>query len=253
MKVVTITNQKGGVSKTTTALNMAIALGTTKHRVLAIDLDAQGNFTYSIRANIKGVSILEVLSKGATLKSAIQTCGVCQVIPSSRNLGSADLIINETGKEYRLKELLAEVADHYDYVIIDTPPALGILTINALTASDEVIIPAQADIYSMQGITQVVDSVQMVRRYCNPNIVIAGILLTRYNAQAVLSKEIADQLEKAASQFGTKVFKTRIRECIAIKEAQAKRIDIFRYDPKGNGSRDYRAFMSEYYYGDKHE
>lgn len=252
MKVITITNQKGGVGKSTTAMNIASGLVFARFRVLAIDLDAQGNLSHTHKATMNKASILDVLTKSVDINAAIQKSIDGDFIPSSRNLGSADLIINQTGKEYRLKESLSQLKDNYDYVIIDTPPALGILTINALTACDEIIIPAQADMYSMQGITQVVESVQTVRQYCNQNIKIAGILLTRFNVQTVLSREIADQLEKAAPQFGTKVFKTRIRESISIKEAQVKQQSIFNYDLKCNGARDYLNFLREYY-GAKNE
>lgn len=249
MKVITVSNQKGGVAKSTTAMAFSAGLHYGKHRVLAIDLDAQGNLSHSLNADMSGASILDVLTRSIDIRSAIQSQKSCNIIPSSRNLGSADMTITQTGKEYRLKEALSSIADDYDYVIIDTPPALGILTINALTACDDIIIPAQADMYSMQGITQVVESVQAVRQYCNPKISIAGILLTRFNAQTVLSREIANQLEKAAPQLGTRLFKTRIRESIAIKEAQAKRQDMFVYDMECNGSKDYLAFLSEYFEG----
>lgn len=246
MKVITITNQKGGVAKSTTAMAIAAGLFYSKYRVLAIDLDAQGNFSHTLKAGMDKPSILEVLTKSLGINKVIQKRNACDIIPSSRNLGSADIVINQTGKEYRLKEALSQLEGTYDYVVIDTPPALGILTINALTACDEIIIPAQADMYSMQGITQVIESVQAVRQYCNQNIKIAGILLTRFNAQTILSREIADQLEKAAQQFGTKVFKTRIRESIAIKEAQAKRQNMYEYDIESNGTKDYLDFLKEY-------
>lgn len=252
MKVITISNQKGGVAKSTTAMAIAAGLKYSKYRVLAIDLDAQGNLSHSLQADISAPSILDVLMRSVEMECAIQKGRACDLIPSSRNLGGADLVITQTGKEYRLKEALAQIKDSYDYVVIDTPPALGILTINALTACDDIIIPAQADMYSLQGITQVIESVQAVRQYCNPQIRISGILLTRFNTQTVLSREIAAQLDKVAPQFGTKVFKTRIRECIAIKEAQAKRQDMYVYDQNCNGAKDYIEFIKEYF-GDVHE
>lgn len=252
MKIITVTNQKGGVAKSTTALAIAAGLRYSKFRVLAIDLDAQGNLSHTLKAEMSGNTILDVLTQSAKISDVIQHRSACDIIPSSRNLGSADLVINQTGKEYRLKEALSELEKEYDYIVIDTPPALGILTINALTACNEIIIPAQADMYSMQGITQVVESVNAVRQYCNPEIKIAGILLTRFNAHTVLSREIADQLEKAAPQLGTKVFRTKIRECIAIKEAQAKQQDMYSYDITCNGSKDYILFLKEYL-GGAHE
>jgi len=245
-KIVTISNQKGGVAKSTSALTIATAFHLMEQKVLIIDLDAQGNLTHTLKAGKAPYSIIDVLTKKVNINDAVFHTNTCDILCSSRNLGSADLQIIQTGKEYRLKEEISNLRVKPDIIIIDTPPALGILTINALTASDEIIIPAQADIYSMQGIEQVYESVQAVRQYCNPKLRILGILLTRYNPQTILSREILQQLEKAAPQFGTKVFKTKIRECIAIKEAQAKQMDIFAYDSDSNGCIDYIKFMKEY-------
>lgn len=246
MKVITITNEKGGVAKSTTAQALAAGLKFLEQRVLAVDLDAQGNLTDTTNAEKSNATVFEVLSKTESIHSAIQCTVMCDVLPSSRQLLTADIAIAQTGKEYRLREALDEVRDEYDYVIIDTPPTSGILAVNALTACDDVIIPAQPDIYSMQGILKVIESVAIVREYCNNNIRIAGILLTRVRTNTNLAKEIAEEIESNAEKLGTKLFKSRIRECIALSEAQVNRMDMFRYDCNSNGSNDYLAFMKEY-------
>ena len=133
----------------------------------------------------------------------------------------------------------------YDYCIIDTPPALSILTINALTACTGAIIPAQADIYSLQGIGQLNNTIQTIKKYCNPALTIKGIILTRYNSRSVLSKEVTEMIEQTAAELNTKVFDTKIRECTAMKEAQAMKQDIFTYAPKSNASADYNAIIKE--------
>ena len=145
----------------------------------------------------------------------------------------------------RLKSALEAIAKSYDFIIIDTPPALGILTINALTAADGVIIPAQASIYSLQGIGQLAATIKAVQQHTNPALQIYGILITRYNGRAILSRDISELLTDTAEQLKTKVFETRIREAIAIKEAQAHRQNIFDYAAKTNPAKDYNAFIDE--------
>lgn len=168
------------------------------------------------------------------------------IIASNKALAGADAVMTETGKEYRLREALQDIKKDYDYIIVDTPPALGILTINALTASQSIIIPAQADIYSLQGIEQLAETIKPVRRYTNSSLKIAGILLTRYNPRSVLSKEIAVFAGKLADKLNTKLFKATIREAIAIKEAQISQQDIFTYAPRSKVAGDYRAFIEEF-------
>ena len=150
-----------------------------------------------------------------------------------------------TGKEYRLKEALEALAGLYDYCVIDTPPALGVLTINALTACNGCIIPAQADFLSLQGIGQLHGTIETVRKYCNPGLTVYGIVLTRYSARAVISREVSAMMEETASSLQTRLYKTRIRECTAVKEAQAMRKPIYSYAPRSNASADYTALVKE--------
>lgn len=243
--VYAIINQKGGVGKSTTAHAVAAGLSLKGYRVLAVDMDAQMNLSYTYRADTEGATVLSMLLGEATAKDVIQHTEDGDIIPASKALAGADAFISSTGKEYKLREALEPVKKSYDYIILDTPPALGILTINALTACDSIIIPAQADIYSIQGIAQLVETMRPVQKYCNPALRIEGILLTRYSNRTVLSREVAEMIEQQATVLGTKVFHTTIREAVAVKEAQITRNSLYRYAPKAKVTEDYRAFVDE--------
>ena len=245
MKTVSVINQKGGVGKSTTAEMLVSALSLKGFKVLAIDLDAQGNLSYSLAADLNSPTILEVLTEEISVKDAIKKARA-DVISSNKALAGADAFIADTGKEYRLKEALEKIAKNYDFCIIDTPPALGIFTINALTASDSVIIPAQADIYSLQGIENLEETIKAVKKYCNPNLKIEGILLTRYNPRTILSREVSEMAEKLAEKLETKLFKAKIRDAVAVKEAQISQESLFKYAPKSNVTKDYEGFINEF-------
>lgn len=245
MKTIAIINQKGGVGKSTTASQLASGLSLKGYRTLSVDLDAQGNLSYTAGAKTDGATALGVLTGEVKTADAIQHTQSGDIIPANKALAGADAFIADTGKEYRLKEALESVSGSYDFCIIDTPPALGILTINALTACNSVIIPAQADIYSLQGIEQLAETMKPVKKYCNPALAIEGILLTRYSPRSVLSRDIADLAEQLAEKLGTKLFKATIREAIAVKEAQISQQSLFAYAPKAKVTEDYTAFVEE--------
>lgn len=245
MKTLAIINQKGGVGKSTTALAIGAGLILKGYRVLSIDLDAQGNLSYTMRATTQDYNILRVLQNPKAIKEEVQHTEQGDIIAGSPFLSGADTLITQTGKEYRLKEALETIAGEYDYCIVDTPPALGILTINALTACTGVIIPSQADIYSLQGIAQLNNTIEAVRKYCNPSLTIKGIVLTRFNGRSIIRKEVAEMLEQTAEQFQTKLYNSRIRECTALVEAQATRQSIYNYSPKSNATADYKALVNE--------
>ena len=244
MKTIAVINQKGGVGKSTTASAIGAGLALKGYRTLFIDLDAQGNLTYSMGATQAGYNALGILQRPETAMNEIQTTKQGSIIASTPQLATADTALSQTGKEYCLKEALDTISG-YDYCIIDTPPALGILTVNALTACTGAIIPAQADIYSLQGISQLNDTIEAVRKYCNPSLAIMGIVLTRFNGRSILRKEIAERIEREADQLNTKLYKSRIRECVALAEAQTVQQDIFSYAPNSNASADYRALVEE--------
>jgi len=245
MNILAVINQKGGVGKSTTALAIGAGLILKGYRTLFIDLDAQGNLTYTLGATTKGYNALGVLQRPETAKEEIQHTEQGDIIASSPSLAGADTLITQTGKEYRLKEALETIAGEYDYCIIDTPPALGILAINALTACTGAIIPSQADIYSLQGISQLNSTIETVRKYCNPSLSIMGIVLTRFNGRSIIRREVAEMLEHTADQLHTKLFSSKIRECVSLIEAQATRQTIYNYAPKSNASKDYTALVAE--------
>ncbi len=245
MIIYSISNQKGGVGKSTTANALGAGLTKKGFKVLYVDLDAQCNLSHSMKANNRAVTSLEVLTGTATAAEAIVETLQGDIIPASPALASADSILTDTGKEYRLKEALAPINDKYDYCILDTPPALGTLTVNALTACNGVIIPTQADIYSLQGIGQLARTIQTVKKYCNSDLVIMGMAITRYNSRSVLTRDMTELLEDTAIQLHTTVYTAKIRECIALKEAQAQQQDIFTYSPNSNAAKDYEGLLNE--------
>lgn len=244
-RIIAVANQKGGTGKSTTAAALGAGLVLRGYKVLYVDLDAQGNLSYSLGATDTGLSILDVLVGNTDALTALQHTQQGDIIASCAGLASADTVITSTGKEYKLREALAPIKERYDFIIIDTAPALGILTVNALTACTWAIVPAQADIFSLQGIGQLHTTIDAVRRYCNPELTIKGILLTRYNARTILSKDLAAMIAQTAERLHTKLFTTAIRETIAIKEAQASQQGIFDYSPKSNAAQDYSALLDE--------
>lgn len=252
MKIIAVNNQKGGTGKTTTAAAIGFALYHRGFKVLLTDLDAQGNLSYTVNAENSGYGIFGAMERPETTAQEIQpVCsgengGRIDIISGTERLAVAEKIFTGIGKEYKLKEAFQSIDENlYDYIIIDTPPALGILSVNALAAADTVIIPAQADIYSLQGITQISSTISTVRKYCNSRLTIDGILLTRYNGRTTISRDLSAALTQTAEKIGTKVYNTRIRECTAIKEAQALRRDIFVYAPKSNAAEDYNSLTDE--------
>jgi chromosome partitioning protein len=244
-KAIAVINQKGGVGKSTTALAIGAGLSLKGYSVLFIDLDAQGNLSYTLGADTKGYNAMGVLERPETAKEEIQHTPQGDIIASSPKLAGADKLLEETGKEYRLKEALESLQGAYDYIIVDTPPALGILTINALTACTGAIIPAQADIYSLQGIAQLNSTIETVKKYCNPSLSIMGIVLTRFNGRSIIRREVAEMLERTAEQLHTKLYTSKIRECTALVEAQATKQNIYSYAPRSNATADYKALVDE--------
>lgn len=244
--IVSILNQKGGVGKSTTSHALGAGLAKQGNRVLCIDLDPQGNLSYIAGATTAGPGIYEVLTGKIKAPEAVQSDGTLSIMASSPALSGADAAFAESGKEYRLKKALAPIHGDYDFIVMDTPPALGILTINALTASTGCIIAAQADVLSLQGISQLYGTLEAVRSVSNPSLRVYGILLTRFNARAIISRESAQMIDRTAEQLHTKLYDVRIRECTALKECQATRQNIFDYAPRSNAAQDYQALIDEF-------
>lgn len=247
-KTVAIANRKGGVGKTATAHALGAGLLQRGYKVLFVDLDSQCNLTDALGVDVKEVeaSSLDVLEGSSTASEAILQTEGGDLLPATPALATADKVIDGVGKEYRLRDALQPLSRRYDYIVIDTPPALGVLTINALTASNKVVIPAQADLYSLQGIEQLYGTIGAVQHFTNKKLKTDGILITRYAGRSIISKDMRGNLEEVAQIIDSKVYKTPIRECIAVREAQATHTDIFSYSRKSNASKDYEAFINEF-------
>ena len=230
MQTITLSNQKGGVAKTTTAHILAAGLHNRNYKILIVDLDPQCNLSYSCGIDMMKVehTLYDVFKGNAISKQAITSVKQgFDIVSGGLTLAGADMDFTQTGREYMLREALKEVSDDYDYCIIDTPPTLGILTVNALTASQTIIIPMTADIYAIQGLSQLQGLIKNVRKYCNPDLSIAGLLLTRYSERTVISRDLKRYIEEAAERLKTKLFQSTIREAVAVRESQLIVSDIF--------------------------
>lgn len=249
--IVAVANQKGGVGKTTTAQALAAGLAERKYRVLGIDLDPQGNFSTACGAeNYNVPTVYEVMKRGAGIRDAIQHMkGGYDVVPANIMLAGAEQELSQTGKEHRLKEAISPVAGEYDFIVIDTPPSLGVLTVNAFTCATDILIPTTAGIFATAGISQLNETVSSVQRYCNPNVKIRGILFTRFNPRANISRQIKELTEQLSEYISAPIYQTYIRAGVVVEEAQANKADIFDYAGKSTVAEDYRAFIGEFLKG----
>lgn len=245
-KVISISNQKGGVGKTTTTGAVAAGFKLKGFKVLCLDLDPQSNLSFSSGAETEDCpTIYEILRGEAKTLFSIQKMPSFDIISSNILLSGIELEFTQTGREFLLKEALSSVKDKYDYIFIDTPPALSILTVNAFTASDYVIIPMHTDIFSLQGIAQLSETIDRVRKYCNPNLKVEGIVLTKYNKRTVLGREIKGTAELIAEKLNTNIFNSTIRSSVAIMEAQTNQQDIYNYSNKNAAAQDYMDLVEE--------
>ena len=244
MRVFAFANQKGGVAKTTTTLNLAVALSESGHRVLCVDLDPQGNLTMSqgIDPDTVETSLYHVLVDKVPIREIIQQREVDIAVASIDLAGAEIAMSTQIGRERSLQKALAQVQDEYDFVCIDTPPSLGLLTINALTAADKVIVPVQCEYLSMRGLVQLQNTLEMIRENLNPDVKIEGILPTMLDSRTVHAKEAVEILEE---NFGELVFKSRIRKAIKFAEAPVKGSSVLKYDPQSNAAQCYRDLAEE--------
>ena len=245
-KIIAITNQKGGVGKTTTALSIIGALRSRKYRVLGVDLDPQGSLGFSAGMDIENsVTVYEVLKGKKTIQEAIARTEIGDILPSNILLSTAELEFNVPAREYLLKNQLELVKDRYDYIIIDTPPALNVLTVNAYVAAQGLIIPMAPEILSLLGISQIRETIDTVRRYYNPDLVVLGILLNRYNFRFVLNREVEEMSRSIAKTLDTKVFRTKIRSGIAVADSPAHGESVITYAPHSKPALDFQALVNE--------
>jgi chromosome partitioning protein len=243
-KVIAFANQKGGVAKTTTTLNLAVAFKESGHRVLACDMDPQGNLTMSQGVDPDKVekSMFDVLVHQMPLREVILEREV-DVAVSSIDLAGAEIAMAaQIGRERRLQKAIEPIRGEYDFICIDTPPSLGLLTVNALTAADKVIVPVQCEYLSMRGLVQLQNTLQMIRENLNPDVDIEGILPTMLDSRTVHAKEAVEILEE---NFGDLVFQSRIRKAVKFAEAPVQGSSVIKYDPKSKAARAYRELAEE--------
>lgn len=245
-KIIAVTNQKGGVGKTTTCAGLCGGLVKLGHKVLAIDLDPQGNLSFSLGVEVEdNFTIYDVMKDNCNIDDAIIHGETCDVIPSNILLSGLELEMTGVGREYVLREQLERIKKNYDYIILDTPPALSVLTINAYTASDELVIPMLCEVLSLQGVAQLRQTIFAVKRYYNKQLVVRGILLNKYNPQYTLTKEVEELAQIIAEQLGTEIFKSKISNAVTIAEAPAQGETIITYRPKSRSTKEYMAFIKE--------
>jgi chromosome partitioning protein len=243
-KVIAFANQKGGVAKTTTTLNLAVAFAEEGHRVLCVDMDPQGNLTMSqgIDPDTLEQSMFDVLVHDVSIREVIRRREV-DVACASIDLAGAEIAMStKIGRERSLTKALRAVDEDYDFVCIDTPPSLGLLTVNALAAADKVIVPVQCEYLSMRGLLQLQNTLEMIRENLNPDVDIAGILPTMVDTRTLHAREALEILEES---FGDRVFGARIRKTVRFAEAPVKGMSVLSYDPTGPAAHAYRQLAKE--------
>jgi chromosome partitioning protein len=241
-KVISISNHKGGVGKTTSAINIGAGLNLLKKKVLLIDLDPQANLSQSLGLINQPINIYGAL-RGEYKLQPIEILKGLDVIPSTLDLSGAEVeLSSEAGREYILKELIEPLRASYDFIIIDSPPSLGLLTINSFTASDEILIPLQAQYLALQGLAKLVEVVDKIKARLNKGLKVGGVFITQYDSRKVLNRDVVKTIQ---AHFKDEVFNTKIRDNIALAEAPSQGVDIFRYNPKSKGAEDYYNLSKE--------
>lgn len=246
-KIISVANQKGGVGKTTTTINLSTMLAKKGKKVLLIDADPQGNATSGVGAEKEveystyDILVSDIEMVQALEKTIIKNLLVC---PSNINLAGAEVeLVSMMSREQRLKEKLEEIKDKFDYILIDCPPSLGLITLNAFTASDSVLIPVQCEYYALEGLGQLLNTINLVKKHLNKNLEVEGALLTMYDARTNLSNQVVKEVKK---YFGDKVYKTVIPRNVRLSEAPSYGMPITEYDPRSKGAKTYEKFTKEF-------
>ncbi len=246
-KILAITNQKGGVGKTTTTVNLAASLGAAKQRVLLIDLDPQGNATMGSGINKADLeaTIYDVLLGEKTIAEARIKSETCKydVLPANRELAGAEIeLVDVEGREMRLRDELQPVLEEYDYILVDCPPALNLLTLNGLCAAKSVMIPMQCEYYALEGLSDLVNTIRKVRENLNPDLEIEGLLRTMFDPRNALAQQVSDQLQQ---HFGDKVYRTVIPRNVRLAEAPSHGLPVLKFDRTSKGAQAYLALAGE--------
>jgi chromosome partitioning protein len=241
-KVISISNHKGGVGKTTSAINIGSGLNKLGKKILLIDLDPQANLSQSLGIIEPDNNIYGAL-RGEYKLQPIEVVKGLDVIPSTLDLSGAEVEMSgEAGREYILRELIEPIRGSYDYILIDSPPSLGLLTLNSFVASDQIFIPLQAQFLALQGLTKLLEVIDKIKKRLNKELEVGGVFITQYDSRKVLNRDVVATIE---AHFEDAVFKTKIRDNVALAEAPAQGLDIFRYNPKSPGAEDYLSLCKE--------
>ena len=246
-RIIAIANQKGGVGKTTTAINLSACLAEAGQKVLVIDIDPQGNTTSGFGLSKTDIekTVYEVLLRECNIKEAIVEDAVenLDILPSNVNLAGAEIdLIDVENREYTLKESISEIRDRYDYIILDCPPSLSMLTVNAMTAADTVLVPIQCEYYALEGLTQLIHTINLVRRKLNPELELEGVVFTMYDSRTNLSLQVVENVKDNLKQ---KIYNTMIPRNIRLAEAPSHGLPINLYDSKSTGAESYRLLAEE--------
>ena len=246
-KIISVANQKGGVGKTTTTVNLSTIIAKKGKKVLLIDADPQGNATSGLGVDKEvELSTYDVLVNDATIEEACKTTAVknLMVCPSNISLAGAEVeLVSMMSREQRLKEKIETAKEYFDYIFIDCPPSLGLITLNSFTASDSVLIPVQCEYYALEGLGQLLNTVNLVKKHLNKNLQIEGALLTMYDIRTNLSNQVVKEVKK---YFGDKVYKTVIPRNVRLSEAPSYGMPITEYDPRSKGAKSYDKFTKEF-------